>query len=218
MTGQQAPRFVLASGSPARLRLLRAAGMAPEVVVSGVDEAAVTAPDAAGLCAALAEAKAATVAAGLDGGDGGDGGDGEDGEDGDALVLGCDSALDLDGDVLGKPADAAEAQRRWQQMAGRTGVLYTGHCLISTLTGRRFGEVSSTVVRFGRPTAAELTAYICSGEPLRVAGAFTIDGLGGPFVDSVDGDPGTVIGLSLPVLRRLLARHDVLITALWRSP
>ncbi len=209
MTGQQAPRFVLASGSPARLRLLRAAGMAPEVVVSGVDEAAVTAPDAAGLCAALAEAKAATVAAGLEVGDGGDG---------DALVLGCDSALDLDGDVLGKPADAAEAQRRWQQMAGRTGVLYTGHCLISTLTGRRFGEVSSTVVRFGRPTAAELTAYICSGEPLRVAGAFTIDGLGGPFVDSVDGDPGTVIGLSLPVLRRLLARHDVLITALWRSP
>lgn len=205
MSGQCRPRFVLASGSPARLRLLRAAGIEPEVVISGVDEAAVSAAvsaDAATLCGALAEAKAVAVACNVE----------------DALVLGCDSALAFDRKVLGKPADADEAERQWQRMAGHPGVLYTGHCLASTTTGRRYGEVSSAVVHFGRPTAAELAAYISSGEPLRVAGAFTIDGLGGPFVDSIDGDHGTVIGLSLPVLRRLLARHDVLITALWESP
>jgi septum formation protein len=197
---------VLASGSPARLRLLRAAGIEPEVVVSHVDEAAVSASDAATLCATLAEAKAVAVATNIDT------------RAGAALVLGCDSALAFDGQVLGKPADAYEAERQWQRMAGRTGVLHTGHCLISTVTAKRFGEVSSTRVRFGQPTATELAAYISSGEPLRVAGAFTIDGLGGPFVDGIDGDPGTVIGLSLPALRRLLARHDVSITALWNSP
>lgn len=199
------PRFVLASGSPARLRLLRAAGIEPEVMVSGVDEAAVSAADASKLCTALARAKALTVAAAIGPGSG------------TTLVLGCDSALAFDGEVLGKPADAAEAERRWQEMAGGTGVLHTGHCLISSATGRSFSEASATLVRFGRPTAAELAAYLASGEPLRVAGAFTIDGLGGPFVDGIDGDPGTVIGLSLPVLRRLLARHDVPITALWTA-
>lgn len=193
---------MLASASPARLKLLRSAGIEPEVMVSGVDENSVSAPDSAGLVEALAIAKAEAVAADL----------------ADALVLGCDSVLDFDGESLGRPADATEAERRWHRMAGHTGVLRTGHCLISTSTGRGFGEVSSTVVRFGRPTAAELAAYISSGEPLRVAGAFTIDGLGAPFVDGIDGDPGTVVGLSLPVLRRLLARHDVPITALWGSP
>lgn len=206
MTDRPRPRFVLASASPARLRLLRAAGIEPEVLVSDVDESAVTAPDAGSLCAALAEAKAMSVAAGIGA------------EAGGALVLGCDSALDFDGQVLGKPADAAEVVERWQRMAGNSGVLHTGHCLVCTLTGRRFSELSRTLVRFGRPTAAELTAYTASGEPLRVAGAFTIDELGGPFVDSIDGDHGTVVGLSLPVLRRLLARHEVPITALWESP
>lgn len=193
---------MLASASPARLRLLRAAGIEPEVVVSGVDEASIVAADAAALCGALAELKALAVAA----------------RAGDALVLGCDSALAFDGNVLGKPADAAEAEQRWRQLAGRTGVLHTGHCLVDAVTGRLFQEVSSTVIHFGRPTVAELAAYIASGEPLRVAGAFTIDGLGAAFIDGIDGDPGTVIGLSLPVLRRLLARHDVQITSLWRAP
>ncbi|MBA2555491.1 MAG: septum formation inhibitor Maf [Geodermatophilaceae bacterium] len=200
------PRFVLASASAGRLRLLQAAGIEPEVIVSGVDESGVGAPDAASLVRALAEAKAASVATSMSGSGGGT-----------ALVLGCDSALDFDGEVLGKPADAAEAERRWHRMAGRAGVLHTGHCLVATETGTRFSEVSSTIVRFGRPTTTELAAYIASGEPLRVAGAFTIDGLGGPFVDGIEGDPGTVIGLSLPVLRRLLAQHGVSITALWRA-
>ncbi|MFG2903467.1 nucleoside triphosphate pyrophosphatase [Kitasatospora sp. NPDC048286] len=198
MTDQRA--LVLASASPARLGLLRQAGLDPRVVVSGVDEDAITAATPAELALVLAEAKAKAVAAEL-----------ADGE----LVIGCDSVLELDGLALGKPADAAEALARWQSMRGRAGVLRTGHCVIDTATGWQSSATASTTVRFGTPDDAEIAAYVASGEPLHVAGAFTLDGRSAPFVDGIDGDPGNVIGLSLPLLRRLLADLDVRITDLW---
>jgi septum formation protein len=113
--------------------------------------------------------------------------------------------LELDGDALGKPRDAADAVERWHRMRGRTGVLHTGHCVVDTTTGRDAAEVASTVVHFADVTDEEVEAYVGTGEPLRVAGAFTIDGLGGPFVEGVEGDPHNVVGLSLPLLRRMLA-------------
>ncbi|MEV4616511.1 nucleoside triphosphate pyrophosphatase [Kitasatospora sp. NPDC049258] len=192
--------LVLASASPARLGLLRQAGLDPRVQVSGVDEDALSAPTPAELALVLAEAKAKAVAAGLTAGE---------------LVIGCDSVLELDGQALGKPADAAEALQRWQSMRGRAGVLQTGHCVIDTASGRQVSATASTTVRFGTPDDAEIAAYIASGEPLHVAGAFTLDGRSAPFVEGIDGDPGNVIGLSLPLLRRLLAELDVRITDLW---
>ncbi|MFE2147541.1 nucleoside triphosphate pyrophosphatase [Streptomyces sp. NPDC059456] len=193
--------LVLASASPARLNLLRQAGMAPHVIVSHFDEDALSADTPAELALALAEAKADVVAA-LD-------------EAAGALVIGCDSVLELDGEALGKPADAEEATARWKSMRGRAGVLRTGHCVIDTATGRRVSATASTTVRFGEPTDAEVAAYVASGEPLHVAGAFTLDGLSAPFIEGIDGDPGNVIGLSLPLLRSLLAELGVSITDLW---
>ncbi|WP_042434358.1 nucleoside triphosphate pyrophosphatase [Streptacidiphilus anmyonensis] len=192
--------LVLASASPARLGLLRQAGLDPKVIVSGVDEDALSAPTPAELALVLAEAKAGAVAATL-----------ADGE----LVVGCDSVLELDGRALGKPADAADARARWAAMRGRSGVLQTGHCVIDTRTGARASATASTTVHFGTPDDAEIDAYIASGEPLHVAGAFTLDGRSAPFVDRIEGDHGNVIGLSLPLLRRLLAEVDVRITDLW---
>ncbi|WP_345697433.1 nucleoside triphosphate pyrophosphatase [Kitasatospora terrestris] len=192
--------LVLASASPARLGLLRQAGLDPRVQVSGVDEDAISAPTPGELARVLAEAKAKAVAAGLSGGE---------------LVVGCDSVLELDGQALGKPKDAADALERWRAMRGRAGVLQTGHCVIDTVTGRQVSATASTTVRFGTPDDEELAAYIASGEPLHVAGAFTLDGRSAPFVEGIDGDPGNVIGLSLPLLRRLLADLDVRITDLW---
>ena len=133
------------------------------------------------------------------------------------LVLGCDSVLGFEGEILGKPADAAQAIKRWQAMRGRTGVLHTGHHLID-LAGTRHAEgVASTVVQFADISDEEVETYVATDEPLHVAGAFTIDGRGGAFVDRIEGDHGNVIGLSLPLLRRLLADLEVPITALWRS-
>lgn len=192
--------LILASASPARLGLLRQAGLDPQVVVSGVDEDAVTAATPGELALVLAEAKARAVAATLTG---------------PALVLGCDSVLELDGTAYGKPADAAEALARWQSMRGRSGVLQTGHCVIDTRTGAAASATASTTVRFGTPTDQEIAAYIGTGEPLKVAGAFTLDGRSAPFVDGVDGSHGNVIGLSLPLLRTLLQKLDVRITDLW---
>jgi septum formation protein len=192
-------RIVLASGSPARLGVLRGAGLDPEVVVSGVDETAFTATTAADLAGLLAQAKAAAVASGQV----------------DGLVIGCDSLLDLDGRALGKPASAGEAAARWREMSGRTGTLVTGHCVINAATGQQAAAVAATRVRFGSPSEEEIAAYVASGEPLAVAGAFTLDGRGGWFVDGIDGDHGTVLGVSLPLLRHLLADLGVSLTSLW---
>ena len=171
------------------------------MVVSGVDESTVTGPPA-DVALTLAVRKAGAVAAGLTG----------------ALVLGCDSVLDLDGEALDKPADAAEAVTRWRRMRSRSGVLHTGHCLVDTASGRQRAEVASTVVHFGNVSDQEIEAYVATGEPLQVAGAFTIDGLGGAFVDRVEGDPQNVIGLSLPLLRRMLDDVGLRISDLWTRP
>jgi len=192
--------LVLASASPARRRLLTDAGFAPQVVVSGVDEDGVEAPSPDELVRELAERKARAVAAGLSG---------------DEVVVGCDSMLVLGDEVLGKPVDADDAVARWHRMRGREGVLATGHCVVDVPTGRCESAVARTVVRFGTPSDAEVQAYVATGEPLSVAGAFTLDGRSAPFLDGIDGDPGNVIGLSLPLLRTLLARVDVEVTSLW---
>ncbi len=185
-------RFLLASASPVRLATLRSAGIEPEVQVSGVDEDAISAAGPLELVQALATAKAAAVAA-L--------------QEGELLLLGCDSMLEFEGAVLGKPSDPAEAVRRWRQLRGGTGTLHTGHTLLELRAGavhRQLERVGSTEVRFANPSDAEIEAYVGTGEPLRVAGAFTIDGLGGWFVESITGDHHNVIGLSLPMLRLML--------------
>lgn len=211
-------RVVLASASPARCALLRAAGIEPEVIVSGVDEVALedalaaegrTSP--ADLCAALAQAKGLAVATGIAA------------TASDAVVVACDSVLDLDGAALGKPDDDADAVNRWRAMRGRTGILRTGH-FVARLD--RWGErpatgpvsvtaVASTLVVFADLDDATIDAYVATGEPLHVAGAFTLDGLGGPFVERIDGDPSNVVGLSLPLLRRLLGDLGIRWTDLW---
>jgi len=199
---ESSARLILASASPARLRTLRAAGIEPDVLVSGVDEDSVSESDPGRLSLRLAELKAEAVARRVISG---------------PLILGCDSVLGFDGEIYGKPASAAEAVARWQRMRGGTGALHTGHCLIDTATGRSTSAVADTLVRFAKITDTEIAAYVATGEPLAVAGGFTIDGLGGPFVEGVEGDPGTVIGLSLPLLRTLLARFGIPVTALWSS-
>ena len=196
--------LVLASASPARLALLRAAGLAPHVMASGVEEDGVeglTADDAArALAARKADAVAAQFAATTDPA---------------TLVVGCDSMLSIDGQVRGRPASADQARDWWRTQRARSGILVTGHAVVDTATGRRACAVARTVMRFGAPSDDELDAYIATGEPLAVAGACTIDGYGAPFVDGIDGDHGTVLGLSMPLLRRLLGELGVAITDLW---
>ena len=196
--------LVLASGSPARLRLLRDAGFDPEVVVSGVDEDGVEAGDTAELVTVLAERKAGAVA-----------GRSGDGPSGNRVVVGCDSVLEFDGRPHGKPSSVDQAREWLRAMRGRSGTLYTGHCVIDQASGRQATGTAGTTVRFGITTDAELDAYLATGEALAVAGAFTLDGRSAPFIDGVDGDPGNVIGLSLPLLRSLLSELDIPITSLW---
>ena len=196
-------RFVLASASPARLATLRSAGVEPRVVVSGVDESQVDDPDAAVVAARLAELKARAVATTVD-------------PEGTAWVLGCDSVLGFDGEVLGKPDHADDAVTRWQRMRGRSGVLHTGHCLVEVATGREVLRAAATTVHFADVTDEEIAAYVASGEPLAVAGAFTVDGLGGAFVRGLEGDPHNVVGISLPVVREMFAELGVRWTDLWR--
>lgn len=205
-------RFVLASASPARLSVLRAAGIEPLVRVSGVDEHAITEalndPTPVELVTALAEAKAEAVTSAVST------------ELPDCVIVGCDSMLSINGEVVGKPGTAEAAAKRWRGMAGGSGELLTGHAVLRL----RDGEISArtrahlaTTVRFGDPSGPELDAYLATGEPLQVAGGFTLDGFGGWFIEGIDGDPSSVIGISLPLTRRLLAEVGVGVTTLWNT-
>ncbi|WP_026930659.1 Maf family protein [Glycomyces tenuis] len=194
--------LVLASQSPARRALLDAAGLTPEVIVSGVDESRVIGHDAAELASTLAELKAQAVLNLVSR---------------ESLVLGCDSVLDFDGEILGKPDGPEEASSRWKRMRGRSGTLHTGHCLIDAAADRRIIRASGTVVHFAEVSDAEIAAYVATGEPLHVAGSFTLDGYGSAFIDRIEGDPGTVIGLSMPLLRGMLGELEIALTDLWRS-
>jgi septum formation protein len=204
--------LVLASASPARLATLRSAGVEPLVQVSAVDEdAAVAAAQAlhgalspADVALLLARAKAEDVVRAR-----------IDPDDTECLVLGCDSVLELDGEIHGKPAHAAEATARWTRMRGRSGVLHTGHWLVDDRatedggTSGVVGATASTTVHFAELDDDEIAAYVATGEPLLVAGAFTLDGLGAPYIRAIEGDPSNVVGVSLPLLRELLAELGV---------
>jgi septum formation protein len=195
-------QLVLASASPARLATLRSAGIEPLVIVSGVDESQVDGLPPPELALQLAELKCASVAERADLPE-------------DGLVLGCDSVLELDGEAFGKPRDAEEAVARWHQMRGRSGVLHTGHSLRETTSARVAAATASTTVHFADLSDDEITAYVATGEPLSVAGAFTVDGLGGAFVTGIEGDHHNVVGLSLPLVRELVAELGRAWTDLW---
>lgn len=207
-------RVILASASPARRRLLAAAGLAPEVVVSGVDEevlaAGLTEPIA--IAQRLAEAKAADVAGRVSGA-------------GELLVIGCDSVLEvpavteLAGQALGKPLDASQARQRWLLMRGHTGLLHTGHSVLVRRARQWYtaNHTATTEVTFTNDISeSEIDAYIATGEPLQVAGAFTLDGIGSAYVTAVSGDPANVVGLSVPLLRRLVGELGISWPDLWQ--
>ena len=198
------PVLVLGSASPARLATLRSAGIEPVVVVSGVDESQVGDLAPVEVAGALARLKAEAVV-------------GRDEVPAGALVLGCDSVLELDGRALGKPQDPEEAVARWRAMRGRSGVLHSGHSLHDTATGRAVAATESTTVHFADVGDDEIAAYVATGEPLHVAGAFTIDGLGGAFVTGIEGDHHNVVGLSLPRLRLMVAELGHSWTGLWTA-
>jgi septum formation protein len=206
-------RLVLASSSPARLALLGAAGIVPEVVAPAVDEESLTDglkstnPNVSTeqLVEYLAKAKAESVVS--------------DPRTFGALILGGDSALEFQGATLGKPHEPEVAIARWKQLRGNSGTLYSGHCLIDNTdpkNSKMVSKVSSTKVFFSDLTDAEISAYVATGEPLKVAGAFTIDGIGGAFLDRIEGDAHTVVGLSLRVLRDLTRQLGAEYTSLWR--
>lgn len=192
-------RFVLASASPARLATLRTAGLDPEVVVSGVDEDGVVADSPAELVVELARLKCRAVAV----------------DHPAALVLGCDSVLEFDGRILGKPHEPEVARERWRAMRGNAGVLHTGHCL--RLGDDEVVRHAATRVHFALVDDAEIDAYVATGEPLQVAGAFTIDGLGGAFVTRIDGDHHNVVGVSVPVVRELVRDLALAWPDLWSA-
>lgn len=179
--------------------MLRDAGLDPRVVVSGFDEQSVQVRDPREHVSQLAAGKARVVAADLD----------------DELVIGCDSMLLFDGVLLGKAGSAAEVVRRWRRLRAGEGILLTGHCVVDCSTGELVSAVGETTIRFGRPDDRELAAYSLTAEALNVAGPFTIDGRAAAFVEGIDGDAGNVIGVSLPVLRELLAKLGVQVTDLW---
>jgi septum formation protein len=205
-------RLVLASASPGRRKVLRQAGIDPLVVVSGVDEDAVVArldplATPGDVTTALAAAKADAVTHNLD-----------PAVAADCVVIGCDSMLYRDGELIGKPASAKAALEGWRRVAGKSGQLYTGHCVIRLSDNKvtyRAADATCTTVNFGVPSPADLDAYIAQGEPLAVAGGFTLDGLGGWFIDGVEGDPSAVIGIGLPLTRHLLAHAGLSLKDMW---
>ena len=205
-SARPAARFVLASASPARRALLQRAGLAPEVIVSHVDESRATQTDPAALASHLAELKAEAVFVLLP-------------PDGDLIVVGCDSVLAFEGRPLGKPGSPEAVVALWRRTRGRTAVLVTGHhVVVQDKDGtRRANRVARTIVHFADLSDAEIAAYAATGEPERVAGGFTIDGLGGPFVTRLEGDPHNVVGLSLPLLRMMLADLGRPWTDLWNG-
>ena len=198
-------RLVLASASPARLGVLLAAGIRPEVIPSDIDESAFSGYPPRDLALRLAQAKAAAVAERLTAG----------------LVIGCDSLLEvassseLAGTALGKPASPADARSMWQRLRGQTGTLFTGHCLIDAGSGASVSQVAATDVVFASPTDQEIDAYVATGEPLEAAGGFKLEGAGGWFIEEIRGDYTNVIGISLPLLRELLTSIGVAVTDLW---
>lgn len=206
-------RLVLASTSPARLTLLRNAGIEPITIAPEVDEDAVAAhAESIGLIAStgdmvqvLAKAKAEAVLNHTDAFG--------------KLIIGCDSSLEFDGQSLGKPHDPEVARERWRQMRGRAGVLHTGHWVIDNRNpsagAPAAGRAAKTIVHFADLSDIEIDAYVATREPLKVAGAFTIDSLGGAFIRAIEGDPHTVIGLSLPTLRDLVIQLGVDYPSLW---
>lgn len=219
--------LVLASASPSRLELLRSAGIDPVVQPSAVDEDAVLSALPAAIAPAdavleLAKAKAVDVAtthaAALARRTGAER----------LIVVGCDSMLLAGDELVGKPLTAERAWQRWQALRGAAATLVTGHSVLdvvpaadgtqsSATIAQAVHDTSQTVVHFGSPADADIRAYIETGEPLEVAGAFTLESLGGWFIDRIEGDPSGVVGLSLPLLRRLLEQMNVLVSQLWRD-
>jgi septum formation protein len=208
-------RLVLASTSPARLTLLRNAGIEPIIIAPGVDEDVVAARaeamglinNTADMVHVLAKAKAEAVLNHTDAFG--------------KLIIGCDSSLEFDGQSLGKPHDPEVARDRWRQMRGRAGVLHSGHWVIDNrnpsegVQSPAAGRTAKTIVHFADLSDAEIDAYVATSEPLKVAGAFTIDSLGGAFIRAIEGDPHTVVGLSLPTLRDLVIQLGVDYPSLW---
>lgn len=213
-------RFILASASPARRAVLRAAGVDPLIRVSGIDEDAIAEDLGPGaypeeVVTELARAKARVVAEEIAAGEtawaAGATLD-------NCVVVGCDSMLFIAGELQGKPLTVDVTRQRWAHMMGRTGDLLTGHCAIHVRDGKLAGEASgcsTTTVHFGDPSDEDLDAYLASGEPLNVAGAFTLDGLGGWFIDRIEGDPSSVIGIGLPLVRSLLDELGIKVSDLW---
>jgi septum formation protein len=193
-------RLILASASPARLATLRAVGLDPEVIVSGVDEDNIELDDPAEYALKLAQLKAVAVAA----------------DNPRSLVIGCDSVLEFDGEILGKPADAADATERWRRMRGNAGILHTGHCLIDTHREVWLARSAATQVRFAHLDDEEIDAYVATREPLRVAGAFTLDGHGAAYVSGITGDPHNVVGISVPLLRLMFDELGFIWHEFWR--